>query len=139
MKKSNSILAMATIIALMLGGCASTGVTTSGHLTNVELSSPNFRIVATNVSGEASNKGVFGVSYGFGMAASQLALIPLGNDRLLYKNAMKQLWDNFEAANGPVTNRKLALVNVRYDSESLNVFFYTKVTAVVVADVVEFQ
>jgi hypothetical protein len=58
---------------------------------------------------------------------------------MLYKVAMKNLWGNFESSNGKVTNRKLALVNVRYDSESLNLLFYTKVTTAVVADVVEFE
>ncbi|ELR71897.1 hypothetical protein C900_02136 [Fulvivirga imtechensis AK7] len=108
-------------------------------MTNVELREPNFKIVATNVSGEASSGAVFGVSYGLGMATTQVALIPLSNNRLLYKTAMQNLWNNFESANGKPVDRKLALVNVRYDSESLNLFFYTKVTTVVVADVVEFQ
>ncbi|HZY78913.1 MAG TPA: DUF6567 family protein [Cyclobacteriaceae bacterium] len=126
-------------LAILVGGCASTGLTASSHITNVQLTNPNFRVVATNVSGEASSKGVLGVSYGFGIATTQLAIIPLTEDRMLYKNAIKNFWSNFEATHGSVSDRKLALVNVRYDSESLNLFFYTKVTTVVVADVVEFQ
>lgn len=128
-----------TLMAFVLSGCASTGLTTSSHLTNVELREPNFRIVATNVTGEASSEGIFGVSYGLGIATSQIALIPLTDDRMLYKTAIQRLWQNFEAANGSAVNRKLALVNVRYDSESLNLFFYTKVTTVIIADVVEFE
>jgi hypothetical protein len=58
---------------------------------------------------------------------------------MLYKTAIQNLWATFEAAHGKAENRRLALVNVRYDSESVNIFFYTKVTTVVVADVVEFQ
>lgn len=123
----------------MFGGCASTGLTASSHITNVQLTSPNFRIVATNVSGEASSKAILGVSYGFGMAATQVAIIPLTEDRMLYKTAIKNFWSNFEATHGPVAERKLALINLRYDSESLNLFLYTRVTTVVVADVVEFQ
>jgi hypothetical protein len=122
-----------------LSGCASTGLTASSHLTNVQLTNPNFRLVATNISGEATSKGVLGVSYGVGMATTQLALIPLQDDRMLYKTAMKNLWSNFEATNGPVANRRLALVNVRYDSDALNLFFYTSVTTGIVADVVEFE
>ncbi len=98
---------------LLFGGCASTGLTASSHITNVQLTNPNFRVIATNISGEASSKGILGVSYGFGMAATQMALIPLTEDRMLYKIAMKNLWANFENANGRVSNRKVALVNVR--------------------------
>lgn len=132
-----------TLISLVaigfLNGCASTGLTASSHITNVQLTNPNFRVVATNVSGEATSKAVLGVSYGLGMATAQFALIPLGNDRMLYKNAMKNLWEKFESTNGKVNNRRLALVNVRYDSDVLNLFFYTSVTTAIVADVVEFE
>ena len=123
----------------LLLGCASTGLTISSHLTNVQLTNPNFRLVATNVSGEASSKALLGVSYSIGPGSGQLALIPLGENRQLYGTAMKNLWSKFESSNGPVANRKLALVNMRYDAESLNLFLYTKVTTVIVADVVEFQ
>jgi hypothetical protein len=126
-------------LGLLVTGCASTGLTASSHVTNVQLTNPNFRIVATNISGEASADGILGVSYGLGLATTQLVIIPLADDRMLYKNAMQSLWSNFEKVYGPATNRKLALVNIRYDSESLNLFFYTKVTTAVVADVVEFQ
>lgn len=129
----------ALALTLILNGCASTGLTASSHVTNVQLTNPNFRIIATNVSGEASSKAILGVSYGLGMATTQLALIPITEDRMLYRVAMKNLWSNFATANGSASNRKLALVNVRYDSESLNLILYTKVTTVVVADVVEFQ
>ncbi len=139
MKKLTSIFFLLGAFALLMQGCASTGLTAASQLTNVQLGSANFRIVATNVSGEASSRGMLGVSFGFGMAVTQMALIPLENDRTLYRNAMKNLWENFEAVNGAPINRKLALVNVRYDSESLNTLFFTKISAVVVADVVEFQ
>jgi hypothetical protein len=138
MKKLIILLASLTAIVL-LNGCASTGLTASSHVTNVQLTNPNFRVVATNVSGEATTKAVLGVSYGLGMATTQVALIPLGNDRMLYKTAMKNLWEKFESTNGKVSNRRLALVNVRYDSDALNLFFYTSVTTAIVADVVEFE
>jgi hypothetical protein len=137
MKRIATIVILA--LAIMFGGCASTGLTASSHITNVQLTNPNFRMIATNVSGEVSAKAVLGVSYGFGMATSQLAIIPLTEDRMLYRTAIRNFWSNFEASHGAIANRKLALVNVRYDSESLNLFFYTKVTTVVVADVVEFE
>lgn len=130
---------MLVTLALYLSGCAATGLSASSHLTDVQLGSANFQLVATNVSGEASASAILGVSYGFGMATTQMALIPLDKDRMLYKRAMENLWSNFEAAHGAAANRRLALVNLRYDSESLNTFFYTRVRTAVVADVVEFQ
>jgi hypothetical protein len=120
-------------------GCASSGITASAHITNVQLGSPNFKVIATNVSGEASSRGIIGISFGLGMGATQLSLIPLTEDRMLYRRAVKDLWAKFETANGTTVNRKLALVNVRYDSESLNLLLYTRVTTAIVADVVEFQ
>ena len=126
-------------LSLFIGGCASSGLTASSHVTNVQLNNANFRIVATNVSGQASSSGVLGVSFGAGIGTAQLALIPLTEDRMLYKQAVGELWANFEKSNGPVAGRRLALVNVRYDSESLNLVVYTKITSMIVADVVEFQ
>lgn len=131
--------ALSFAAVILLNGCASSGLTASSHVTNVQLTNPNFKVIATNVSGEATSKGIIGVSYGLGITTTQLTLIPITADRMLYKVAMRNLWANFEAKNGPTTNRKLALVNVRYDSESLNLFLYTKVTTAVVADVVEFE
>lgn len=124
---------------LLLSGCASTGLTVSSHLTDVQLTGANYRIIATNVSGEGSADAVLGVSLGVGFGTSQVALIPLKKSRRLYNTAMKNLWDSFEAQHGPVANRRLALVNMRYDSDALNLFVYTKVNTVVTADVVEFE
>lgn len=137
MKTTNTFLLI--LLAVMAGGCASTGLTASSHVTNVQLSSPNFRVIATNVQGEASSKGLLGVSYGLGLATTQLVLIPLTDDRTLYQTAIRNFWSNFETKYGPASGRRLALVNFRYDSESTNLFFFTKVRTIVVADVVEFQ
>lgn len=98
---------------VLLNGCASTGLTASSHVTNVQLTNPNFRIMATSVSGEATSNALFGISYGLGIATTQPAIIPLKKDRMLYRNAMGKLWADFEAKYGRVANRKLALVNVR--------------------------
>jgi hypothetical protein len=137
MKKVITTMMLST--TLLLGSCASAGLTASSHITNVQLTNPNFRVVATNVSGEASSKAVLGVSYGLGVASVQLAIIPLTENRKLYQSAIKNFWSNFEASHGPVAGKRLALVNVRYDSESLNLLLFTKVTTVIVADVVEFD
>jgi hypothetical protein len=139
MKSHVLMLALLAGSSVYLGSCASSGFTASSHLTNVQLGDPDFRIVATNISGQASSEALLGFSLGLGFGASQVALIPLNKDRLLYGTAMKNLWDKFQADNGPVGNRRLALINMRFDSESLNLGVYTKMTTVVVADVVEFE
>jgi hypothetical protein len=126
-------------IASLLLSCVSTGLTSSTHRTDVGLANNNYRIVATNVSGEASTESILGASYGVGLGASQLALIPLTANRAIYKNAMQNLWANYEVKKGSVVDRPLALVNLRYDTETLNTFIYTKLKVVIVADVVEFK
>jgi hypothetical protein len=57
---------------------------------------------------------------------------------MLYKEALENLWKNFETTNGSVEGRRLALVNVRYDADALNLFVYTQPKIVIRADVVEF-
>jgi hypothetical protein len=138
MKKSILMLSIIAIVSV-LSGCAAAGLTASTHRTDVGLSANNYRIIATNVVGEASSEGILGASFGVGMGASQFSIIPLTPDRTLYKIAMQNLWANFELKNGSPANRTLALVNLRYDSETLNTFLYTKLKVVVVADVVEFK
>lgn len=138
MKKSFSLLLIFVIISI-LGGCASTGLTTSTHITNVGLSSNNYQIVATSISGEASSNGILGISLGIGLGGAQFSLIPLSSNRTLYKNALQDFWTNFEAKNGSAFGRTLALTNLRYDSETLNTLVYTKIKIVVIADVVEFK
>lgn len=73
-----------------------------------------------------SAEAVLGFSFGLGFGTSQVALIPLNKSRMLYGTAMKNLWDNFESKHGPIANRRLALVNTRYDSDALNLFGYRK-------------
>ena len=68
-----------------------------------------------------------------------LALYRLRGTGQLYKEAMEDLWSNFAAAHGDVEGRRLALVNVRYDSESRNLLVYTDVKIAIRADVVEFD
>ncbi len=138
MKESISSLLLVVIVCF-LEGCASVGLNASAHLTDVGLASNNYQIVVTNISGEASSSGILGVSYGIGLAGGQFAIIPLSPSRTLYKNAMQNLWADFEAKNGSAIGRTLALTNLRYDAETLNTLFYTRIKIVVIADVVEFK
>ncbi len=121
-------------------GCVSTGSFPSANVTNVELSEGNFEMVATDVSGEASAGYLLGLSGGFGLASqtSTLALVRVSGDGALYREAIRDLWDNFRAEYGDVEGRTLALVNVRFDSDALNLLVYTQPTVSIRADVVEF-
>ena len=128
-----------SVVLTTLVGCASSGRFSSTNLTNVELSESNFRVIATNVYGEASAEYLLGFSVAQGGEMQTIALIPLGGDRLLYKVALENLWRNFEQTHGNIKGRSLALVNVRFDADALNVLgFYTRPKISVRADVIEF-
>ncbi len=128
-----------SVVLTTLVGCASTGRFSSTNLTNVELSQNNFRVIASNVYGEASADYLLGLSFAQGGETHTIALIPLGGDRMLYKVALENLWRNFEQTHGNIEGRSLALANVRFDSDAQNVLLlYTKPKISVRADVIEF-
>ena len=72
------------------------------------------------------------------MYTNTLALVRVSGTGMIYKEALENLWKNFEATNGAIEGRRLALVNVRYDSDALNLFVYTRPKIMIRADVVEF-
>lgn len=111
----------------------------SAHLTEVHLAEGNFTVVATNVSGEAEAGYVIGLSGALYTEMRTIALARVSGTGQLYAEAIQDLWRNFEAANGPVAGRRLALVNVRFDSDALNLLIYTRPRVFVRADVVEFE
>ena len=120
-------------------GCATSGLFPSAHLTNVELSEANYRIVAKNVGGEASAGYILGISGAFRGEMQTFGLIRVTGDGMLYQTALDSLWRSVEQQQGQaVEGRRLALTNVRYDTEALNVLLYTQPTVVVRADVIEF-
>lgn len=125
-------------LVILLAGCFTTGTFTSVHTTSVELSEPNFEVLATGVSGQATAGYVFGVSGGMFFETTVLALARVSGSGRLYEEALADLWSQFEADYGPVEGRDLALVNVRYDVDALNLIVYTAPTVSVRADVVEF-
>ena len=53
--------------------------------------------------------------------------------------ALENLWKEYEEKHGSVIGKKLALVNVRYDSDALNLILYTKAKISIRADIVEFK
>jgi hypothetical protein len=126
------------VSALALTGCATGGMFVAGNVTDVQLQKNNFKIVARDVSGEAQAGYLFGASFSMGATTNSFALVRISGTGMLYKEALQNLWKSYETANGPVEGKRLALVNVRYDAEALNLFVYTQPKIVVRADVVEF-
>lgn len=131
-------IAMGILAVAALSGCAQTGMFTAGNLTTVELSEPNYRVVAVGVSGEAKAEYLLGVSFSTGLQTGSLALVRIGGTGQLYKEAMENLWKEFEKEHGPVAGRRLALSNVRYDADNRNLLLYTDVKLSIRADVIEF-
>jgi len=127
------------VASLLLTGCVSAGSFQSAHLTNVELTEANYSIVATNVSGEATASYILGLSAGWGPQSTTFALARVGGDPLLYRAAFEDLWANFEAEHGSTEGRQLALVNVRYDADALNLIVFTQPKISIRADVVTFE
>lgn len=134
-----NLLLLPGLLLVILPGCASTGMFPSAHLTEVHLSDGNFTVMATNVSGEAEAGYLIGLSGALYTEMRTLALARVSGTGQLYSEALQDLWRNFEAANGPVAGRRLALVNVRFDSDALNLLLYTRPRVFVRADVVEFE
>jgi len=131
-------ISLCVLIAAMFAGCASTGMFTASNITEVQLQKNNFIIVARNVSGEAEASYLLGSSFSLGMMTNTVAVLRVSGTGMLYKEALEDLWKNYEAVHGPVEGKKLALVNVRYDADALNLFLYTRPKVMIRADVVEF-
>ena len=139
MKSKLMFYPIAFIGALLLSGCASSGLFFSMNNTSVELSENNYEIVATNVSGEAEAGYLVGVSFSAGAATNTMALARVSGSGMIYMEALENLWKNYEKEHGSVIGKKLALVNVRYDSDALNLLLYTSAKISIRADVVEFK
>jgi len=132
------IIGVATLSALFLQGCTTSGAFLSLNQTQVELAQANYSITATNVYGESESAYVLGLSFSNGLTATTLAVGRVEGTGLLYKEALESLWEHYEMDNGAIDGKHLALANVRYDTDILNLFIYTKVKVSVRADVIEF-
>ncbi|WMJ72029.1 hypothetical protein RCC89_02415 [Cytophagaceae bacterium ABcell3] len=137
--KFNGVISFLTFVIFLSSGCASTGFHASVNNTSVQLNTGNYNIVAKNVRGQASARYLLGFSYNLGLYSQTLAAIPLDSDRALYVQAMEDLWRQFEETHGAVEGRRLALANIRYDTQAVNLFFYTRPEVYIVADVIEFD
>lgn len=136
-----SMLVAMVIISLMAGltGCLNSGMFQSANVTDVKLSEANYTIVATDVTGSSKAGYFLGLSYLNGGQAATAAIARVNGTGLLYQEALKELWKNYEQDHGPRENKKVALVNVHFDTDILNLVVYTEVTLFIRADVVEFS
>jgi hypothetical protein len=139
MKKIFKNIGISAITLSILSGCASSGMHLSSSITNVQLSEANYIIVARSVSGEARAGYILGASFGFGMYTQVVGVARINGERALYKAAMDKLWENFEKIHGNAEGRNLALINLRYDVDVLNLIVYTQPVLTIQADVIEFD
>lgn len=125
-------------VVIMAAGCTNSGAFLAANQTNVDLREANYTLTTTDIYGEAEAEYILGVSYSTGLAANTIAIARINGSDKLYSDALKSLWQNYESNHGQIGDKKLALVNVRYDSDIINLLLYTKVKVTVRADVVEF-
>ncbi|HEX6982080.1 MAG TPA: DUF6567 family protein [Balneolaceae bacterium] len=138
MKYFKSSLAL-LFLSILLNSCASSGAFNAATLTEVQLSEADYEIIAVNVKGEASAGYILGVSGGFDARQIQtIALARISGSGMIYGEAIENLWENFRKEYGETEGRSLALINIRYDTEALNLILYTQPTVSVRADVIEF-
>lgn len=139
MRAKLCFLSILLLFLFIIPGCYNAGMFASATITNVSLEEPNYILKAKNVSGEAKAGYLLGLSASTGMGAATAAVARINGTGLLYKEALENFWKNYETANGPVEGKKLGLVNVRYDSDILNLIVYTEIKISVRADVIEFE
>ncbi len=139
MKRTYFFAGVLFLLIVSFTGCTSAGMFASANVTDVRLSEDNFDIVATNITGSSKAAYLLGVSFGPGAQVSTLAIARVSGTGMLYKEALKNLWENYEIDHGPREDKRVALVNVHYDTDILNLLLYTEVKLFVHADVVEFK
>jgi hypothetical protein len=137
MRKSLALVSL-FILILMALSCTSSGLFLATNQTNVKLAEPNYTIIAKNIVGESTAAYVFGLSFSNAAITQTLAIARISGTGMLYAEAVKSLWSNFESKHGAIEGKKLALVNIRYDADMINLFVYTKVKLYIRADIVEF-
>ena len=136
--KLNLLLSI-LIAVIIISGCANSGMFLAMNQTTVELSDANYEIVVKGLTGDAMAGYIFGVSYSLGSATETFALARIEGTGMLYKEALERLWKNYEDKFGSIEGKKVALINVHYDTDILNLLVYTQVKIYVRADVIEFK
>jgi hypothetical protein len=123
----------------LINACTTGGSFISSNTTSVELSEPNFDVVAKNIQGKSKASYILGVTYSAGSIANSLALARVSGSAKLYDDAMKDLWKNFETEYGEMGDRNLVLANIRIDNDMLNFILYAQTELYITADVIEFK
>lgn len=130
---------IAILLSLTLSHCVSSGGYRPANVTMVELNKGNFSVIATTVSGTSSSGYLIGFVIPSEYNNFAISVTRISGSDTNKKDALKNLWRNFEKEHGAVKERKLGLVNVTYDVEAANWFgVYASETLTVSADVVEF-
>jgi hypothetical protein len=132
-------LLFSLIFLLALNACYTGGSFIAQNTTNVELSNSNFKIVEQNLEGSASADYLIGASSSLGFISQTFAIIRIGGTAKLYNEAIQDIWRKYEEQHGDRSGKKLALANIHYDTDILNLLVYTKTTLYVHADVIEFE
>jgi hypothetical protein len=127
------------VLLVFLSGCSTGGSFIANNVTNVELSEPNFNIIAENVQGYSKASYILGVTYSTGNISNTMALARVGGSAKLYDDAIQNLWENFRKAHPDTEAKNLVLANIRFDNDMLNLLVYTQTELYVTADVVEFK
>jgi hypothetical protein len=138
----NRTFLLAVVLVLLIvssSGCLNSGMFLSANVTDVRLSDDNYDIVATSITGSSKAGYILGLSYGPGAQVSTAAIARVSGTGMLYQEALENLWENYEKDHGSREDKKIALVNVHYDTDILNLLFYTEVKLFISADVVEFK
>ena len=137
MKKFILSLTFITLV-ILISGCGTMGSFRANNITNVELSQANFNIVARDLQGSAMQGYLFGVSAPQGSDVSTFGLIRISGVENPFAYAVKDLWNKYREKHGDIEGKKLALVNIRQDTETLNLLVYTEAKYFITADVIEF-
>lgn len=133
------LLLIVPVLLIFFNGCSTGGSFIANNVTNVELSEPNFKIVAENVQGYSKASYLIGLTYSTGNISSTLALVRVGGTAKLYDDAIQDLWKNFREKHPDTEGRNLVLANIRFDNDMLNFLVYTQTELFITADVIEFE
>jgi len=132
------LLLIVPVLLIFFNGCSTGGSFIANNVTNVELSEPNFNIIAENVQGTSEASYIIGFSYSTGNISNTLALARVGGTAKLYDDAIQNLWSNFKQKYGDTEGRDLVLANIRFDNDMLNLLVYTETRLFITADIIEF-
>ena len=138
MLRQITYLTIFTVTLLFFNGCTTGGSFISSNTTSVELSEPNFNVVAKNIQGKSKASYIIGVTYSAGSIANSLAIARVSGSAKLYDDAIRDLWKNFESEYGELDGRDLVLTNIRIDNDMLNLILYAQTELYITADIIEF-